>query len=618
MKICFASPVVIFLVALSRSVFPTAVFAETAAPRTTTGGLSPEFCSPDAVPGVAPQGEFYKAMAGAMATMHRDMEAARPTGDVDCDFAAMMIPHHQGAIDMAKLVLLDGRDPVLRRLAQQIVTDQQTEIDVMRRQLADIRPRRPLVAQTRRAASDSPRPRVERASVSSRDRVYTGDQISNTVSVIDPASNTLLGVIRLGDPFTGALSPLYKGALLVHGLGFSPDHRTLVAVSIGSNSVTFIDTATNAIKGTLYVGRSPHEAFFTPDGRELWVAVRGEDYIAVIDPVAMKETRRIQTANGPGMVLFRPDGKYAFVPSSFSPELAVIETKSHRVIARVKQASPFSPNLAISPNGSEVWFTLKDVGKVQVIRAEPPFETTATLDIGPICNHVALVDNARGQFAYLTVGGLNEVQVWRRGARPEVVTRIPTGDLPHGLWPSGDGTRVYINVENGDAVQAIDALENKIIATIPVGQLPQALVYVPDAVPTGEGKDNLVPLGEAAKAAHVKLAPVAGANPRAQGNAVVNSLGQLDHLQIAATGLEPGVEYQLSLITSRTAPFGERTPLVKGKANPAGAFLAQALGPLRQIAGAESNLKAAPGTAQRFLLVTTLATDQPVLVQRQP
>src|SRR5580765_7711542 len=74
--------------------------------------------------------------------------------------------------------------------------------------------------------------------VSSHDRVYAADQTSNTVSVIDPSSNQLLGVIRMGDPVPGALSPLYTRQLLVHGLGFSPDHRTLVAVSIGSNSVT--------------------------------------------------------------------------------------------------------------------------------------------------------------------------------------------------------------------------------------------------------------------------------------------------------------------------------------------------------------------------------------------
>ena len=103
--------------------------------------------------------------------------------------------------------------------------------------------------------------------VSHRDRVYTAEQFSNTVSVTDPLDNRLVGVIRLGDPQPGNFSPLYKGQVLVHGMGFSPDHKTIAVVSIGSNSVTFIDTATNAVRHTTYVGRSPHEAFFTPDGQ---------------------------------------------------------------------------------------------------------------------------------------------------------------------------------------------------------------------------------------------------------------------------------------------------------------------------------------------------------------
>src|SRR5229473_393022 len=71
--------------------------------------------------------------------------------------------------------------------------------------------------------------------ISNHDRVYAADQTSNTVSVIDPSSNKLLGAIRLGDPVPGALSPLYRGELLVHGLGYSPDTRTLAVVSVGSN-----------------------------------------------------------------------------------------------------------------------------------------------------------------------------------------------------------------------------------------------------------------------------------------------------------------------------------------------------------------------------------------------
>jgi YVTN family beta-propeller protein len=128
-----------------------------------------------------------------------------------------------------------------------------------------------------------------------RDRVYSAEQFSNTVSVVDPADNTFVGVIRLGDPQPGNFSPLYRGQLLVHGMGFSPDRKTIAVVSIGSNSVTFIDTATNVIKHTTYVGRSPHEAFFTQDGSEVWVTVRGEDYVAVLDGNTYEEIARIKT-----------------------------------------------------------------------------------------------------------------------------------------------------------------------------------------------------------------------------------------------------------------------------------------------------------------------------------
>jgi hypothetical protein len=83
--------------------------------------------------------------------------------------------------------------------------------------------------------------------ISHHDRVYSAEQFSNTVSVTDPADNTLVGAIHLGDPLPASFSPLYKGQLLVHGMGFSPDHHTLAVVAIGSNAVTFLDTATNAV-----------------------------------------------------------------------------------------------------------------------------------------------------------------------------------------------------------------------------------------------------------------------------------------------------------------------------------------------------------------------------------
>jgi uncharacterized protein (DUF305 family) len=63
--------------------------------------------------------------------MHAAMSSVKPTGDTDVDFVKLMLPHHQAAIDMAKTQLLYGQDPQMRRLAQEIITDQQSEIELM-------------------------------------------------------------------------------------------------------------------------------------------------------------------------------------------------------------------------------------------------------------------------------------------------------------------------------------------------------------------------------------------------------------------------------------------------------------------------------------------------------
>ncbi|KAA0690611.1 YncE family protein [Neorhizobium sp. P12A] len=431
--------------------------------------------------------------------------------------------------------------------------------------------------------------------VSHRDRVYAAEQFSNTVSVSDPVDNKILGVIRLGDPQPGNLSPLYKGQVLVHGMGFSPDHKTLAVVSIGSNSVTFIDTATNAVKHTTYVGRSPHEAFYTPDGNEVWVTVRGEDYISVIDAHTFEEKQQIKVPAGPGMQIFSPDGKYGYICSSFNPDTVVVSVADHQIVGHVKQDSPFCPNIAASPDGKQVWFTLKDTGKAQVFNAQAPFDLIKTLDTGPITNHVNLVHNANGTFAYITVGGLNEIKVFRTDTFEQVAT-IPVGNLPHGVWPSGDGTRVYVGLENADAFAVIDTLTNKVIANIPIGQAPQAVAYVPDAVPEGDGMQNLQPLGVSSQAAHLQLVSVKQKDAKVPTSVTLFDQGLTQVLQASVTGLEPKMPYVLALSTHADGS-GTLEPLSSFMTNPAGSAIVNAVGPIRQIV--QSNVKA----ERRYLVV---------------
>lgn len=430
--------------------------------------------------------------------------------------------------------------------------------------------------------------------ITHHDRVYAAEQFSNTVSVIDPVDNRLLGVIRLGDPQPANFSPLYRGQLLVHGMGFAPDGKTLAVVSIGSNSVTFIDTATNAVKHTTYIGRSPHEAFYTPDGREVWVTVRGEDYVSVLDAASYREVARIKTPNGPGMTIFAPDGRYAYVCSSFVPMLVVFDVATRSEAGRVAQPSPFCPNIAATPDGLQVWYTLKDIGKTIVIDARPPFKQLRVLDTGPITNHVNFADNARGRFAYVTVGGLNQILVFDRTTFAKVA-EIQVGKLPHGLWPSGDGSRLYTSMENGDEMLAIDTLTNRIIARVPIGQAAQAMLYVPGAVTQGDGTVGLQPLGLAGNVIHLDLVEVGSGKPAT--SVSLFDQGTVQILEAAVSGLRPGMPYVLAL-AERPNGTGALVPLAAFSTNPAGSAVVNATGPIRTIVDA-----AAAPAMRRYLVI---------------
>src|SRR6202035_5102506 len=154
-------------------------------------------------------------------------------------------------------------------------------------------------------------------------------------------------------------------------------------------------------------------------------------------------------------------------------------------------------------------------------------------------NHVNFARTAKGMFAYVTIGGTNEVKVFRTEDFSEAAT-IPVGKLPHGVWPSGDGTRIYVGLENDDALVAIDTATNKVIATIPIGQAPQAIAYVPNAAPNPDDRQNLQSLGVAGQVAQLALAPKTGATEgKAPTSVSLFDQGLIQVLQASVTGLEP-------------------------------------------------------------------------------
>src|SRR5262249_34177410 len=159
----------------------------------------------------------------------------------------------------------------------------------------------------------------------------------------------------------------------------------------------------------------------------------------------------------------------------------------------------------------------------------------------------------------------------------EQVAAVAVGSLPHGIWPSGDGTRMYVGLENADALAAIDTMTNKVIATIPIGQGGQALAYVPGAVPEGDGMQNLQPIGAAGAAAHLALAPAGTAEGAAPTSVTLFDQGLTQVLQAAVTGLAPRQAYVLALARQADGA-GPLEALASFTTNPAGAAIVNAVG----------------------------------------
>ncbi|MEF9915574.1 YncE family protein [Streptomyces sp. P5-A9] len=400
--------------------------------------------------------------------------------------------------------------------------------------------------------------------ISGRDRLYTADQSSNTVSVIDPSTNKTLGTIALGDQRVGsAFSPQYGGDSGVHGLAISPDQRRLAVVSVSSNTVHMIDTRTNKVLSTTDVGRAAHEGSFTSDGKQFWVANRGRDTVSVVDAVHGGLIANVRVGEGPSKVLMSPDGRTAYVNHTSKSEITVIDVRSRKVKKPITGlGATFSSDQAISPDGKRIWVSHKRDGKITVVDLDRQ-KVLTVLNTGPDTNHPQFVDNREGKFVYLTMGGLDQTWVYKRtDGAPKLVTKIKNGGhAPHGAWASGDGSRLYVGLEKSDAVDVIDTATRKVIDTIATGQEPQAIVYATRVAPPGSaqglGRQGLgqqahnVPTVLPDGTAGDTLDPVKGRVLEA----TVRPVSGLDMIQLQARGLKPDTVYQAYSV----AADGEKT-----------------------------------------------------------
>jgi YVTN family beta-propeller protein len=413
------------------------------------------------------------------------------------------------------------------------------------------------------------------APISPSDRVYTGDQTSNTITVIAPFTNTVLGTLPLGDPrLSDVVGPQYRGVVNAHGLGFSRDGALLVSLGVTSNSVTVIRTADNSVVSQTTVDRQSHEGFFAADNRTVWVATRGVDFIDIVDGIAGGIVGRVPSAGGPSKVLFSPDGATAYANHVRNATLDIIDVASRAVVHTIDGlADSFSSDMMLSADGRSLWVAHKMVGKVSVIDV-PSRRIVAVVDTGPETNHPNFAVVNGTNLAFVTVAALNATRVYaqpRADAPPTWLADVrSSGVEPHGLWPSADNTRMYVINEHSDTVDVIDTSSLSVIATLNVGQEGQALVYVSNAVPLGSsGTQRLGTQGLTGAPAENVLLPVRrarGALPDGAALLTVRRLPGVDMVQIIGRALTLNATYDVSAVCSACAG-APRVPLLDFKAS---------------------------------------------------
>jgi len=306
------------------------------------------------------------------------------------------------------------------------------------------------------------------ASIESGDRVYITNEDSNTITVIDPRSNTVETTINLTSfdedarpPFrlvtAGVMpthaamihKPLYHGCIDAHGAVPSPDGRFLATSGRGTSNVYLIDAVNKKVVGNtpnplagpntnaerlssgILVGREPHEPTFTRNGKELWVTLRGEDRIAILDVQrAIRQAegveagailRVINTINGPAQVWFDAKGALAFVASQKVSKIDVFRVNpdangySHperlTTLDSTAQDKPaFTPFLKTSPDGKEVWFSHKLADAVSARSTVDPFGLLDTVSLGNLArpNHVEFVENRKGKVVYASLARVDD------------------------------------------------------------------------------------------------------------------------------------------------------------------------------------------------------------------
>ncbi len=293
-------------------------------------------------------------------------------------------------------------------------------------------------------------------------RILTANQASNTVSLIDVATDTAYGTVGTG------LQP--------HHVVGTPDGKQFWVSLYGENRVQAFDATTLKEIGSVDVGAVNDDLSFSPDGTRLYVSLGKNDAVAVVDVANMKLLQTVPVGKVPHGVKVSPDGKLLVVTNTADNTVSVLTLQPEaKVTSTVKTgANPFEVVIANDNKTAYVSNFLGDSISVVDLSAG---KTTAYIKSGQQPAMMSIVPGSNGG-DNIWIANTGSAEVWLvDAATRKLITRLPAGKGSHGtaITPTG---KLYVTNTNDNDVTVIDTAAQKVLTTIPVGTNPNGLTFM--------------------------------------------------------------------------------------------------------------------------------------------
>jgi YVTN family beta-propeller protein len=322
---------------------------------------------------------------------------------------------------------------------------------------------------------------------------YITNEIDGTVSVINPATNGVIG------------GPIAVGTM-PEGVAVTPDGSKVYVTNFGSNSVSVIDTATNSVVGPpIAVGSNPLGVAATPDTTTVYVANSSSNTVSVIATASNTVIGNpIAVDAAPFGVAVTPDGSMVYVTNYSSNTVSVIATATNTVVGPPISVGTHPIGVAVTPDGSTVYVANSSSNTISVIATASNTVIGGPIPVGNSPSGVAVSPD--GSTVYVANQNDNTVSVIATASNTVIGGPITVGNDPIGLAVTLDGSEVYVANANSNTVSVIATASNTVIGgpiTVGTAPAPLGIFIVP---PT------LLSVGEAGSGAGLVTSSPVGVN----------------------------------------------------------------------------------------------------------